>query len=660
MTSFPSRLFGFPCRLFGGVRAVAPLALVLAPAASEAYAGDSVEQTTYIKASNTSTLDLFGHALAYDGDTLVVGAIREDSAATGVGGNQFDNNGERSGAAYVFVRNGGTWVQQAYLKASNTGAFDYFGTSVAVSGDTIAVGAWEEDSASTGVNGTESDDSAENSGAVYVFVRNGGVWSQQAYLKASNCGAGDRFGAQLDLEGDLLVVGAPEEDCGNAGVGAAQADDSLSNSGAVYVFSRAAGVWSQEEYLKPASPGEEDRFGTSVALSGDTVVVGARFESGGSTGVGGNEQDDSVPSSGAAYVFVRDTTGWSQQAYLKASNAGQYDYFGSAVDVDGDVVVVGTEWEDSGGPGFAPTPNDQGERDSGAAYVFERTGTTWAQSAFLKASNPYENDYFGASVAVRGDHLVVGAYGEDGNAPGVDANQLGSWFKRGWGAAYLFRKEGPGWRQTAYLKSSNMGEDDLGWAVAMGPTTIVVGAPGEDSGAMGIEGDQQDESRPGSGAVYVFSRADSLGSTFCFQGEVSRGTYCPCSNYGGPGRGCANSSGVGARLEASGTDSVLADDLQFTVSGARPHQHGVIVQGAGRTIMRFADGLLCAGSPTERVEVIFLDGGGAGSTGESIVVNGSVSPGQTRYYQAWYRDPGGVSPCGTGSNFTQGLIIDWQ
>ena len=144
-----------------------------------------------MKASNTEADDANGYSVAISGDTLVVGAHSEDSGATGVGGDESDDSAPSAGAAYVFVRSGATWSQQAYLKASNTGSGDYFGLSVAISGDTLVVGAYREGSGATGVGGDESDDSALQSGAAYVFVRSGATWSQQAYLKASNTGSGD-------------------------------------------------------------------------------------------------------------------------------------------------------------------------------------------------------------------------------------------------------------------------------------------------------------------------------------------------------------------------------------------------------------------------------------------------------------------------------------
>ena len=179
---------------------------------------DPVAQQAYLKASNAEAHDYFGFSVAVSGDTVVVGAPGESSTATGVNGDQSDNSAIEPGAAYVFVRTGGIWSQQAYLKASNTGAGDTFGYRVAISGDTIVVGAIWEASNATGVNGNQSDNSAVGSGAAYVFVRSGTTWSQQAYLKASNTEADDQFGYSVAVSGDTVVVGAPYEDSNATGV----------------------------------------------------------------------------------------------------------------------------------------------------------------------------------------------------------------------------------------------------------------------------------------------------------------------------------------------------------------------------------------------------------------------------------------------------------
>jgi hypothetical protein len=466
---------------------------------------DPIAQQAYLKASNTGGSDYFGLSVAVSGDTVVVGAGAEDSAATGVNGNQSDNSAGGSGAAYVFVRSGTTWSQQAYLKASNTGAGDFFGGSVAVSGDTIVVGAYVEASAAIGVNGNQSDNSAGASGAAYVFVRSGTTWSQQAYLKASNTEAYDNFGSRVAVSGDTVVVGAQQEASAATGVNGNQSDNSASGSGAAYVFVRNGTTWSQQAYLKASNTEAYDNFGSSVAVSGDTIVVGAEFEASAATGVNGNQSDNSASGSGAAYVFVRSGTTWSQQAYLKASNTGAYDTFGYSVAISGDTVVVGAGNEDSAATGVNGNQSDNSAGDSGAAYVFVRSGTTWSQQAYLKASNTGANDYFGYSAAVSGDTVVVGAQQEGSATTGVNGNQSDNSASNS-GAAYVFVRSGATWSQQAYLKASNTGANDsFGVSVAVSGDTVVAGARFEDSNATGVSGNQSDNSASNSGAAYIFA-----------------------------------------------------------------------------------------------------------------------------------------------------------
>src|SRR6478672_316566 len=265
---------------------------------------DPIAQQAYVKASNTGAGDRFGSSIAISGDTVVVGAQAEASAANGVNGNQSDNSAPNAGAAYVFVRNGTTWTQQAYLKASNSGANDFFGISVAISGNTVVVGAQLEASAATGINGNESDNSATNAGAAYVFVRNGTTWTQQAYLKASNTEAFDRFGIRAAISGDTAVIGAIGEDSAATGINGNQSDNSATDAGAAYVFVRNGTTWTQQAYLKASNAGAFDDFGYSVAISGDTAVIGAWEESSAATGVNGNQSNNSAGASGAAYVFA--------------------------------------------------------------------------------------------------------------------------------------------------------------------------------------------------------------------------------------------------------------------------------------------------------------------------------------------------------------------
>ncbi len=401
-------------------------------------------QEAYLKASNTDAGDQFGRIVAISGNTIVVGAPNEDGGGSGVNASsQADDGAEDSGAAYVFVRMAGAWAQQAYLKASNADSRDGFGSSVAISGDVIVVGAAGESGAGKGANpSSAADNSKKASGAAYVFVRSNGAWSQDAYLKAPNTDMDDRFGAAVAVSGDTVVVGASGEDGDGAGVNpSSQSDNSLEDSGAVYVFERSKGTWRQSAYLKASNPDEADRFGGRVAVSGDTVVVGTPYEDGNGDGIDSAFQaDNGAYGAGAAYVFQRDRKGrWRQEAYLKASNAEAQDGFGEAVDIAGDVAVVGARSEDGSGMGVNPDAGDNNDvYRSGAAYVFVRTAGAWSQQAYLKASNRDANDYFGEAVAVSDDTVIAGAPAEDSSAVGVNApwtdNTAGSS-----GAAYVFR-----------------------------------------------------------------------------------------------------------------------------------------------------------------------------------------------------------------------------
>lgn len=396
-------------------------ALTAAAAVMPSAFAATIVQQAYLKASNTGPGDAFGWSVGLSGDTLVVGAYQEDSNATGVNGDQSNDKVARAGAAYVFVREGTNWVQQAYLKASNTtntveGAG--FGWAVAVSRDTIAVGAVAESSSAIGVNGNQTDTNASYSGAVYVFVRNGTNWTQQAYLKASNLGGrlpgqpfGDLFGHALSLSGDTLVVGAFQEDSNATGVNGNQSNESAPDSGAANVFVRDGTNWTQEAYLKPSNTDAGDRFGISVGISADTAVIGSWAEGSGATGINGNDSDNRAAGSGAAYVFVRDGTNWTQQAYLKASNTGPGDAFGRAVAISGNTIAVGAYQEDSNATGIGGNQTNNSSSDSGAVYVFTRDGTNWSQQAYVKASNTGAGDWFGYPVSLSGDTMVVGAAG---------------------------------------------------------------------------------------------------------------------------------------------------------------------------------------------------------------------------------------------------------
>ena len=398
----------------------------------------AVVPSLYGKASNTGAGDQFGWSMSLSGDTLAVGAPYESSNATGVGGNQNNTMATGSGAVYVFARTGTVWAQQAYIKASNTGANDQFGYSVSLAGDTLAVGAPLEDSNATGIDGNGANNTATDSGAAYVFTRTGTTWAQQAYVKASNTGMMDYFGYSVSLSGNTLAVGAYGESSNATGIGGNQADNTSSFAGAAYVFTRSGTTWTQQAYIKASNTDSVDYFGYSVSLSGDTLAVGASFEDSNATGVGGAQGDNTLADSGAVYVFSRSGTTWTQQAYLKASNTGASDYFGFSVSLSGDMLAVGAYGEDSNATGIGGDGSNNSIGGSGAAYLFTRNGTTWSQRAYIKASNPGNNDYFGYGLSLSAGTLAVGAYGEASNATGFLGDQSNNTLASS-GAVYLFQ-----------------------------------------------------------------------------------------------------------------------------------------------------------------------------------------------------------------------------
>ena len=502
-------------------------------------------QIAYLKASNTDRADHFacggslpGHignalALSGDGNTLAVGAPHESSAARGINGNQNDNSSYNSGAVYVYTRSGSAWVQQAYVKASNAGRNDMFGLTVALSrnGTTMAVAASWEASATTGVNGNQDDDSIPQAGAVYVFARTGGTWSQQAYLKASNTGnkgagddiEGDQFGFSLALSGDgnTLAVGAISEDSSARGINGDQSDDSAASSGAVYVFTRTGSAWMQQAYVKSANSDAGDLFGYGVALSGDgnTLAVAGYDEDGSGKGV--NPADDNaLPGTGAIYAFVRQRGAWRQGAYLKGSRSQRNDALGYAVTIsaDGNTIAAGTGEEGCLNAGVNPSgcdaetfPAHLAAGSVGAVYVWVQRDGAWSEQAFIKASNPALEDWFGVRLALNGDGtaLLVGAPMEDSASRGPNGVQEDNSATDS-GAAYLFTRDGSSWKQEAYLKASNADPyDEFAASVAISSDgrTLAMGARTEAGATRGANGNQSDNSAPEAGAAYVFARS---------------------------------------------------------------------------------------------------------------------------------------------------------
>ena len=525
----------------------------------------AVTQIAYLKASNAEAHDHFGcggaitgHtgnsvAVSRDGMTIAIGAPYESSGARGIDGDQNDNSLYGSGAVYIFSRDGGSWVQTAYIKASNTGFDDHFGASVALSadGNTLAVAAPFESSASTGIGGDQNDDSLPQAGAVYVFTRSEGNWAQQAYIKASNTGRagtvnelseGDRFGYSLALSADgaTLGVGAISEDSAARTVNGNQDDDTVASSGAAYVFTRSGGAWSQQAYLKASNSDAGDLFGFAVGLSGDgnTLAVSSYDEDGGTRLINGPD-DNLASAAGAIFVFERDAGAWTETAYLKGSRNERTDQLGYslAISDDGNTIAGGAGDEDCLTPGVNPPGCDNDSPAGtganiwvGAAYVFTRPDREgyWTEQAFLKASNARPYNSYGVKLALSGDGdtLAVAAYLEDEATRGVRTSEpqpllivpnLDPWRSgdnraEESGAVYLYTRTGGQWTERSYVKASNADAgDEFGSAVTLSGdgALLVVAAHQEDSAARGTGGarsdDSADDSADDSGAAYVFS-----------------------------------------------------------------------------------------------------------------------------------------------------------
>lgn len=515
-------------------------------------------------ASDGAAGDFFGNCVTLSGDTALVAAAGDD----------FGANADQ-GSVYVFVRSGATWTQQAHFFASDGGAGDYFGDSVALSGDTALVGAQTDD---VGAN--------QDQGSAYVFVRTGTTWSEQAHLFASDGAADDQFGYPVALsgDGDTALVGASEDDVG-----------ANASQGSAYVFVRGGTAWTQQAHLFAPDGAAEDWFGISVALSGDTALVGAEHDQ-----VGANALQGSV------YVFVRSGQTWTLQAHLTASDGAAGDYFGYFVALAGDTALVGAPRDDIGS-----------SEDQGSTYVFVRSGTVWTQQSQLTASDGAANDWFGSSAALSGDgdtaligappDLVGGNYdqgsayvfvrsgsfwgeqaqlaGSDGEPSdnfgysvalsgntalvGADLDNVGA---NTWqGSAYVFTRGGVGWSLQQKLTGSDGGSNDyFGRAVALAGDTALVAAPGHTVGA-----------NPGQGSVYVFVRS---GTSWSQQAELTAPDGAPYDSFGSSVALSGDTALVGAMADQVGVSDEQGSAYVFIRSGTTWTQqaHLTASDGAAR------------------------------------------------------------------------------
>jgi hypothetical protein len=440
-------------------------------------------------ASDGTAFAHLGWSVALSGDTAIVGAITDDPGGV-----------TNQGSAYIFVRSGATWTQQQKLLASDGAANDQFGNSVAISGQTAVVGA---ELADVGA--------ATDRGAAYVFVRNGTVWTQQQKLLATDGAATDQFGRSVAISGGTIVVGAPLDDLG-----------SNLNAGSAYVFLRSGtSTWTQQQQLTASGGLGSDLFGESVAISQNTIIVGAHLDDVGS-----------AANQGSAYIFTRSGTTWTQQQQLFGSDSAAGDRFGSRVSISQETAVVGA------------TLADVSMRvDQGAAYVFVRNGTTWSQQAKLVSPDGAAGDIFGSDVAIDSDIIVIGAQFDD---VGANANQ---------GSAHVFERAGTTWTHRRQLTSAPAAHSDrFGNSVSVSGDKIIVGAPFADMPA----GDQ--------GAAFFFVNVPPFAAT----AAVSRKAHGAAETFdiplplaGTPAVECRSSGGAHT-LVFTFTQDVVSGNASLT------------------------------------------------------------------------------------------------
>jgi FG-GAP repeat protein len=414
----------FPARRRMGVIALAAALTFVSVASAAPADSEPWIQRAKLVASDGASNDFLGRSVAFEGDVAVVGAAGSDPGGAA-----------SQGAAYVYVRSNGAWSEVPKLTASDGAAGDEFGFAVAISGDTIVVGAR-----------FASVDGISGRGAGYVFVRSGDAWVEQTKLAAADGAAFDELGDSVAIDGDTVLLGAPFRD---------------SSHGAVYAFVRDGDAWSAQGSMIANDGAEFDRFGLALAIEGDQAFIGSP-----------SADVSASTDQGAVYAFARNAGVWTFATKLTAADGAAFDEFGNAVAIDADTLAVGAHAANIGSVG-----------NQGAAYAFVRDGEAWTQQAkFVDETDGFFGDEFGISIAIAGDDIAIGALFADPNA---DENE---------GRAYVFHRDGEAWsRRVTLTADDGVSGEEFGIGIAIDAGTVVVGA---EFGP--VDGDWR-------GAAYVFS-----------------------------------------------------------------------------------------------------------------------------------------------------------
>lgn len=527
--------------------------------------GSTWMQQAKLETADGAAGDLFGFPVAMDGDTALAGAHWADTPA-----------GSEAGAAYVFVRSGSNWTQQAKLEAGDGAAGDLFGFSTSLDGDTALVGAHSGDTAAGG-----------DAGAAYVFSRTGSNWMQQAKLTASDGAAADWFGYSVAIDGDTAVAGARLHDTAGR-----------TDAGAAYAFVRNGTNWTQQAKLVASDGAMDDYFGFSADLEGDTALIGA-FRDGGLQG--------------SAYAFVRTGDTWGQQAKLIADDGGPGDYFGHSVCLDGDRAIVGALREDV-----------RSFRDLGSAYVFARVGGVWSQQAKITP----QGARFGFSVDLHEDTALIGAYRDD-SAAGAEV-----------GRAHVFVRDGTNWQEQARLGADDGAADDrFGYSVALHEDTALVGAYHNDPPAGTQAGAAYVFSRTGTNwnqqmklASDDLMAGDRFGRSVAVDGDTALVGAYYCDTAGGANAGAvyvfARAGGSWdqeAKLVAS--DGAAGDYFGVSVSldGSTALVGSYLADGAGASTGAAYVFARVSGNWSQRAKLVASDGTGGDYFGFSLELDADTA-----------------------------------